>query len=173
MTLVMIDGMMVILLLFGLRSVMKMHEEMKEYKTLKNDLSSILRHLQTNMNTAESTISTMQESIKFASTHVTPYLPQANVLRDDLNFLLDHGEKIADRLENLTREAKRSYFTPQTVVFDPDAKDNAQDKESVEERNIPKNQDSFSKVNLKTQTEHDVDKKVERKGFFTTIRRVR
>ncbi len=180
MTLFMIDAMMVILLLFGLRSVMKLHEEMREYKTIKNDLTSILRTLQSNMKTAEKTIHAMQEGIKYASAHITPHLPKANILKDDLAFLLENGEKTADRLENLTREIKKSYLTPQTVVFDPEQSlsqainpNRSQMNDSQSPPVTEKNASSPKQEPVFTMDREDPDQEATHKGFFTSIRRVR
>lgn len=175
MTLFMIDSLMVILLLFGLRSVMKLHEEMREYKTLKNDLTSILRTLHANMKTADKTIHTLQEGIKFASTHITPHLPKANVLRDDLAFLLENGEKTADRLENLTREIKTNYLTPQTVIFDPEksmSQPAFQSEAAAAKTQAAKAPTVKQEPTLSLKKE-ELDIETEHQGFFTKIRRVR
>lgn len=157
MTSTLIDGLLIMLLLYGIRIAKDFHAKYEEFKQLKTDLKGILRQVQTSMKNASETVETLQTSIQFASTHITPSLPKANTLRDDLQFLLDRGESVANRLERLGSDMKDRYLSPHHVAFDPE-------KDTLE----PQKESSTP-----TKEEIDENLNVERKGFFTSIRRVR
>ena len=156
MTLMFLDGLLIILLLFGIKAVKEFYDKYKEFLQLKDDLNCILRHVQLSMKSSQTTIETLQKNIQFASEHVTPHLPEANNLKNDLGFLIEQGEKVADRLENLARDVKKNYLTPQTIVFEP--------KELVQA-------EKYTEPSMEKKSD---DKTVENKGFFATVtRRVR
>ncbi len=157
MTLMFLDGMLVILLLFGIKAVREFYDKYKEFISLKNDLNCILRHVQLSMKSAQGTIDTLQTNIKFAAENITPFIPEANTAKDDLKFLIENAEVVCDRLENLTREMKKNYLTPQTVVFDPKDTEHKISTTLRAERTEP----------------HTPDIKPEHRGFFSTISRAR
>ena len=160
MTNMLIDGLLIMLLLYGIRIAKDFHGKYEEIKQLKTDLKGVMRQVQASMKIAEQTVENLQASIKFAAAHVTPHLPKANSLRDDLSFLIDRGESIADKLEILTTGLKKNHLTPQTVV------DNEEMPEilyaPVPEKQEPENKTLVRKVNYGFQDQ----------GFFAKLRQV-
>jgi hypothetical protein len=152
MTVMLLDSLLIVLLLFGIKAVRDFYDKYKEFLALKNDLNCILRHVQLSMKSAQSTIDVLQTNIKFAAENVTPHLPDAKVIRDDLGFLIENGENVANRLEKLAQDMKKNYLTPQTVVFDP----------AEAEPTAP-----VLKANK------GEEKTIQHRGFFSTISRVR
>jgi uncharacterized protein YoxC len=170
MTELLIDATLIILLLYAIRMAKDFQKHYVEVKQLKNELKGLMRHVQSSMKAATSTVESLQESIQFAAKHVTPHLPKATTLKDDLQFLLERGETVADRLEKLGTELKQKHLTPHSIVFDPrDDKEHKEKEIALNARTTP--------ISLKASLEKDVSteslSQVEHKGFFTTIRRVR
>ncbi|MBX9696952.1 MAG: hypothetical protein K2X98_04265 [Alphaproteobacteria bacterium] len=185
MTLMFLDGLLVILLLFGIKSVKEFYEKYKEFISLKDDLNCILRHVQITMKTAQTTIDALQKSIEFAAEHVTPHLPEANVVKEDLHFLIEQGEKVADRLETMTRNAKQNYLTPQPI----DSSDARHSEEVISKQHFYRDRDYKGPIATPQPSisprQHALEKNpftapsdseeslMQHRGFFTTIKRVR
>lgn len=148
--------MLIMLLLYAIRIAKDFHSKYEEIKVLKNDLKGIMRQVQTSMKVAEQTVENLQSSIKFAATHVTPHIPKASALKEDLGFLIDRAESIADRLEKLGTEMKTKFMSPQEIVFDPEVD---QIEAAIRE--------------AKREIEKEEGVSVEQQGFFTKLRRVR
>lgn len=129
MTTLLIDATLIILLLYAIRTAKDFYIYYQEVKQLKDELKGLMRHVQSSIKTASTTVESLQESIQLAAKHVTPYLPKAITLKDDLHFLLERGESVADRLEKLGTELKEKYplhgLSPQSVVFDPGSEGNS------------------------------------------------
>ena len=157
MTSMLIDGLLISLLLYTIRIAKDFHKQYEELKSLKLDMKSILRQAQTAMKSASETVEILQAGIQLASTQITPNLPKANSLKDDLEFLVDRGESVANQLEKLGSSLKERYISPHHIAFDPE-------KDKTES-----SQEEF----IANKTKEDPDISVERKGFFTSIRRVR
>ena len=185
MTLILLDGALIILLLFGIKAVVEFYEKYKEFLILKEDLRGVLRHVQHAMKVAQETVDVLQKNITFASTHITPHLPTAQTLKDDLEFLTDHASSLADRLENLTRDVKQNHLRPQAAPLS-----SYQNRyQRYEERHLHENEykagesdEKKSSLNRYAQPhdyqryqrrEENEESSVERKGFVTTIRRAR
>lgn len=156
MTLLLVDALLVVLLLFGIKTVRDFHEKMQEYAQVKNELNGLMRQVQASMKNAQSLVSTLQSSIQFAAKNITPHLPKAGSLKDDLAFLIEHGETLADRLENLSRHIKQTQISPQQLV------------KNVEEQSytpsIPMHSESRRSSDPNIQVEHH--------GFFTKTKRL-
>lgn len=192
MTLILLDGALIILLLFGIKAVVEFYEKYKEFLILKEELRGVLRHVQHAMKMAQETVDVLQKNITFASTHITPHLPKAQTLKDDLEFLTDHASSLADRLENLTRDIKQNHLRPQAapVAQASSYASSSQNRyQRYDERHIQKsdykNEDDEESRRPLSRYAHPQDyhryqrhqdeeeSLVERKGFVTTIRRAR
>lgn len=189
MTLMLLDGALIILLLFGIKAVVEFYDKYKEFLTLKEELKGVLRHVQHAMKTAKDTVDELQKNITFASTHITPHLPKAQTLKDDLEFLTDHASSLADRLENLTRDIKQNHLRPQAASSSQTWSyqsrypryEERHDRNAEQQDERYNDHTSFLKRyaqphdyhRYSKNDEHNDETQVERRGFVTTIRRAR
>lgn len=163
MTLLLLNTCLIISLLFAIKYVRDFFKNYEGFRKLKKDLTDLTHHVEAIIQKAENTNRVFQEQIQFASQNIIPQMPKAHVAKEDLLFLVDHGNQIADRLESLTREAKRTFLGPNNTIFSSNV---MRDKDNV----VPiKENDPFCVHTII----HDDGSTIERRGLYTTIKRAR
>lgn len=171
MSIMILNTCLIISLLFAIKYVRDFFQRYESFLKLKDDLAHLIKHVETTIEKADSTTRTFQEQIDFTSHNIIPHMPKAHTVQEDLSFLTDHGNSIADRLEALTREAKRTFLNPQSMIFSKTIQkenDNVVALDISKEEEIASNSDSHDSTHT---TVHDDGSTTERRGFYTTLRR--
>lgn len=160
---------LIIALLFAIKYVRDFFQNYDAYVKLQKDLTQLIKHVEAILEKADNTTKVFQEQIHFASHSIIPHMPKAKTTHDDLSFLVSHGNEIADRLENLTRDAKRTFLHPNGVVF---SNVQQQDKNNIVA--LGANSGDTPQKDDAPYIHTTVDENgtlIERRGLFTTVRR--
>ena len=74
----------------------------------RTELQKFIDHFTISLAKAEASVQELKQTGQKVMDSVLEPLPQAKVLRDDLVFLLEKGESLAERLENFIRTARKT-----------------------------------------------------------------
>lgn len=159
---------LIIALLFAIKYVRDFFQKYESYVKLKDDLVQLVKHVEATIDKADNTTRVFQDQIHFASHNVIPHMPKAHIAKEDLSFLVSHGEEIADRLEHLTRDAKRTFLHPSGVVF---SNVNQMDKSNVVALEAGGGESSKEDSPYIHTTVQEDGTSIERRGLYTTVRR--
>lgn len=102
MTMMILDGLLMLVVGWGIvyawRTSAKMHN-------IKNEMKPVTRQLGSYLNTIGQHVQQLRETTENNRKVLTEQLPQAKALRDDFEVFLDHGQRLADRLDALLEQA--------------------------------------------------------------------
>lgn len=116
---IMIDIIAVILLIAALIYVFFLNQQLKKNR---HQLEVFIDNFSTSLNRAEITIKELKELKETVLTTLIDQRHKASVLKDELVFLLDRGENIAQHLEKEIREARKikkpsDFYNPQQITL--------------------------------------------------------
>lgn len=116
---IIIDIIAVILLIAALIYVFFLNQQLKKNR---HQLEVFIDNFSTSLSRAELTIKELKELKDTVLKTLIDQRHKASVLKDELAFLLDRGESIAQQLEKEIREARKikkpsDFYTPQQVTL--------------------------------------------------------
>lgn len=102
MTMMILDGLLILVIGWGVLYAWRTSAAMQ---TVKNEMKPVTRQLGSYLNTIGQHLQQLRETTEMNRHTLSEQLPQAKVLREDFEVLLDHGTRLADRLDALLEQA--------------------------------------------------------------------
>jgi hypothetical protein len=99
------DLIMILLLLGVIVQSIRLHRVVATVRNLNREVSPMINELSTIITQSARSIEHLKEASLEAHYHIAEKLKSSHTLRTDLEFLIQHGEKIADRLEELMQKS--------------------------------------------------------------------
>ena len=97
---------LVVLLAATLFQAVKLERALGVLKRDRASLEALVMHFNTSTHQAESGIQRLRAAVDGAGRDIDDQLTKSLVLRDDLRFLTERGDRLADRLDHLVRTAR-------------------------------------------------------------------
>ncbi|MCX7338817.1 MAG: hypothetical protein NTX76_06035 [Alphaproteobacteria bacterium] len=104
---ILIDGFMIVLLLMAIVFCWRLNKRLQGMKQIGGDLQPFLRHFSTYIGKISQQIDTLREAADQGHNGLSEKIPRAASLKDDLDILLEHSEKISTRLDILIGKAQQ------------------------------------------------------------------
>lgn len=121
------DLIMILLLLGVIVQSMRLHRVVATVRTLNREVNPMIHELSTIISQSTRTIETLKEASVEAHQNFGEKLKSSNTLRSDLEFLIQHGERLAERLEELIHKSS----APPKTVKKPFKKSKAEENEII------------------------------------------
>ncbi len=99
------DIIMILLLIGVIVQSLRLHRVVATVRNLNREVSPMIHELSTIITQSTRSIENLKEASLEAHRHISEKLKSSNTLRTDLEFLIQHGEKIAERLEELVQKS--------------------------------------------------------------------
>lgn len=96
-----LDGIIVILLIATIIYAARLSLYLKKFKESREDLEGIIKNLSTHIDKAEGAVQTLNESVEDASEDLQRRMNKANAMFDELDIVVQSGDSLANRLEEL------------------------------------------------------------------------
>lgn len=96
-----LDGVIVVLLIATIIYAARLSLYLKKFKESRSDLESVIKNLSTHIDKAEAAVQTLNESVEGASSDLQRRMNKANAMFDELDIVVQSGDSLADRLEEL------------------------------------------------------------------------
>lgn len=102
MTMMILDGVLILVIGWGVMYAWRTSTAMQ---TVKNEMKPVTRQLGSYLNIIGQHLQQLRETTESNRRALNEQLPQAKVLREDFEVLLDHGSRLAERLDALLEQA--------------------------------------------------------------------
>lgn len=102
MTMLILDGLLILVIAWGVIYAWKTSKSMQN---IKNEMKPVTRQLGSYLNIIGQHLNHFKETTESNKRTLTEQLPQAKALKDDFEVLLDHGSRLAERLDVLLEQA--------------------------------------------------------------------
>jgi Domain of unknown function (DUF6468) len=112
---------LVVLLGATLFQAIKLERALGVLKRDRTSLESLVEHFNSSTHQAESGIQRLRAAVDGGGHQIAAQLTKSTSLKDDLMFLTERGDQLADRLDRLVRAARplvqdRAASTPESIV---------------------------------------------------------
>lgn len=102
MTMLILDSLLILVIAWGVIYAWKTSQSMQ---SVKNEIKPVTRQLGSYLNTISQHLNHFKEVTESNKKTLNDQLPQAKALKDDFEVLLDHGGRLAERLDTLLEQA--------------------------------------------------------------------
>jgi hypothetical protein len=113
-----IDITMILLLIGVIVRTIDLNNRLNGFKKLDGEITPLLRNLSTTLNSSSIQIEAMKKASKDISDMLNQGIERGNELKSDIDFMINHGEKMADKLESLLSEARLLHAQLSTLKTD-------------------------------------------------------
>jgi exonuclease VII small subunit len=103
----MLDGLIVVLLIATIIYVARLSVYLKRFKDSRSELESIVKELSTHITKADKSISTLNETVEISSDDIQKQIDKAAAMADELDIIVQTGDALANRLEDLAVRNRR------------------------------------------------------------------
>lgn len=105
MSMFLMDAMMVGLLIMAIAFCWRLNGRLQNMRDMGQEIKPFLKGLGSYITQIAHYIEKLQHTSEAAHKNLGNQLPQAMKIKDDFDFMLDHGEQLADRLEKILENA--------------------------------------------------------------------
>jgi hypothetical protein len=105
MSMFLMDAMMVGLLIMAIAFCWRLNGRLQNMREMGQEIKPFLKGLGSYITQIAQYIDKLKETSEAAHKNLGNQLPQAIKIKDDFDFMLDHGEQLADRLEKILERA--------------------------------------------------------------------
>ena len=105
--LVILDLVVIILLVSTIAYALYLNRRLASIYHSRGELQQFLKNFTASMAKAESSMALLKDSGESAFAKVHEHMKQGSVLKDDLTFLIERGETIANQLDDAVRQSRQ------------------------------------------------------------------
>ena len=118
-----LEGLLIMLLAATLFHAVRLERALGVLKRDRAALQTLVEGFNTSTRQAEAGIERLRAATDGAGRQIARHIDQATALKDDLAFLTERGERLADRLDGLVRSARPLAAEPTrpTMASEPEA----------------------------------------------------
>lgn len=102
-----LDGTIVILLVATIIYVARLSVYLKRFKDSRADLEGIVKELSTHITKADKAINTLNDAVEISSDDMQSRIDKAKSMADELDMIVQTGDALANRLEELAIRNRR------------------------------------------------------------------
>ena len=113
-----LDVIMIGLLIALIIRMIDVNKKIKNLKNLDGEISPLLRTVSESLTSSSAQIELLKKTTQHVDGLIVERLEKAKELKSDLEFMISHGNKTADRLESLLQEARSIRAQKQDPIID-------------------------------------------------------
>lgn len=84
----------------------RLNAKLQNLRKMEGEVGPVLQHFSVMMNQITQKVERLKQSTEELHGKISQQLPKAQVLRDDLHYLMEHGERLAKKLDHIIETNK-------------------------------------------------------------------
>jgi uncharacterized protein YoxC len=101
------DGLIIALLIAAIAYAIRLTQYLKRFKESRSDLEAIIKDLSIHIEKADKATTSLRESVEASADDLRERMSRANKMFDELDIVVQTGDALASRLENLASRNRR------------------------------------------------------------------
>lgn len=101
------DGLIVSLLIMAILFCWRLNRRLQHMREMSEDLSPFMKNLAIYVTNISTSIDKLKQVAQIGEQSLSTHIPKATLLKDDFDILLEHSEKIANRLDEVIEKARQ------------------------------------------------------------------